>query len=1142
MVIPSAEPGQFRIQRVQVLNWGAYQGRKEMRVSRGGTAILGPSGRGKSTLLDAMAAVILPNPQEFNQAARDDKGGKRERTVYTYARGLTDRRRDESNRRADTTTFLRPVGGPGFPSGAAITWAHDDGRRVTVLRLAWVASETTTSDAINAATIYGIVHDDFDLRSLDGITGNRAGSSPLTRHTLASLIDEQRGDLIDASQGRIHQRMRTTMAMGRTEESQKLAMQLLRRAQASKGIFNINTLFKEFVLTEPLALDRWSTALESYREASRLYDEFEKARRRLRTLADLPEAAERYAAAEQGYIHKQRILNNTDDEDRLRLWHEQRLHEWATVKADDAKLAHAEIKDAHQKAVGRDTEARQSLDDVMDAMLAAGGDPTQALSIRLQTAMEKLTAIEFHRAEMQERLSSFGLPLPTSAGDLALLQESAGALLDRLETEEQELHAAAKDAVYTWGEQNKKVRALSGEIDGLDHHSNVPKWARDIRERIHEATGVPIGRMPYLGELLQIKPEHQGWEKAVLSVLLSSARFLVVADSDLEAVRHYVNSTNTGAPARLSRARTVSSPPSLVPGTIPELLDIADGPYQAWAQAELVNRFSYVYVEDDHGFTAHLPAGAHGQVTRAGMRTEPHGRYVKDDSPITYRWIGWDTTRLKGDLEAQLEAAERELQLAASTSDAASHAAQDAHDRCKELKALIGQLDWNALDTGPTQARIDDLNTQIAAANTPEMAELKRSLLKAQSRARTAGVEAESLAQRLAKMNEVWGQLASLEDDTSNYLRDHEPLDSSEREAVKDLGFVPPQFDITTGTGLKTAIADSYRRAVSDLKSQIDRHVEDRAAQERIVLTIIRAYRNLDDQAYNDVDEDIAALPAMLDIRERLVTDDLPSRKQRWLEKVHEDMNSQLRALITQIDQDRHEIQKGLKPIREVLKTVPFREGSTLTIESTERPSAELTELIRKITAHTSNTLGLMATDDEEVIEHDFLKLRHDLRQLDDLSRTGEAWRRRVFDAREQVEFRAIETRLDGVEIVHDGVSGMSGGEGQELIAFILGAALRYRLGEGGASAPVYAPIVLDEGFVKADSDYTGRALGALAALGFQLIVGAPREKATAFEGHVENVAYISTDTTRTSGVHIYEMTIEEALSLDAELPGQAIA
>ncbi|MGO9295529.1 MAG: ATP-binding protein [Streptosporangiaceae bacterium] len=63
---------QYRIEQVQILNWGGYAGLQVMRAGRVSTAILGPSGRGKSTLLDAMASVIMPNPQEFNQAARDE--------------------------------------------------------------------------------------------------------------------------------------------------------------------------------------------------------------------------------------------------------------------------------------------------------------------------------------------------------------------------------------------------------------------------------------------------------------------------------------------------------------------------------------------------------------------------------------------------------------------------------------------------------------------------------------------------------------------------------------------------------------------------------------------------------------------------------------------------------------------------------------------------------------------------------------------------------------------------------------------------------------------------------------------------------------------------------------------------------------
>src|SRR5437868_677998 len=215
-------PAQFRISQVQVLNWGAYSGLQTMTVARSGTAIVGPSGRGKSTLLDAMASVILPNPQEFNQAARDDRGKKRERTVYSYARGHTDQRQDE-NRRSATTNYLRPPGGAGFPSGAAITWETCDGRRATTFRLAWVGQDADGPEAISAATVYGFVNDYFDLARLDGITAVRQGTSPLSRTSLERLLDLSRGDVVDPSQARVHAKMRTVMGMGSTDESQRLA-------------------------------------------------------------------------------------------------------------------------------------------------------------------------------------------------------------------------------------------------------------------------------------------------------------------------------------------------------------------------------------------------------------------------------------------------------------------------------------------------------------------------------------------------------------------------------------------------------------------------------------------------------------------------------------------------------------------------------------------------------------------------------------------------------------------------------------------------------------------------------------------------------------------------------------------------------
>jgi uncharacterized protein YPO0396 len=87
-----------------------------------------------------------------------------------------------------------------------------------------------------------------------------------------------------------------------------------------------------------------------------------------------------------------------------------------------------------------------------------------------------------------------------------------------------------------------------------------------------------------------------------------------------------------------------------------------------------------------------------------------------------------------------------------------------------------------------------------------------------------------------------------------------------------------------------------------------------------------------------------------------------------------------------------------------------------------------------------------------------------------------------------------------------------SGGESQELAAFIIGAALRYQLGDGDRPQPRFAPVFLDEGFVKADWEYAGRAVQAWRSLGFQLIVSAPLDKVTALEPHMDAAAVITKD------------------------------
>jgi uncharacterized protein YPO0396 len=1127
---------QYRIEQVQILNWGGFSGLQIMQAGRASTALLGPSGRGKSTLLDAMASVIMPNPQEFNQAARDDKGQKRERTVYTYARGLTVNHQDDNGRSA-TPSYLRPPGRPGFISGAAITWSNALGKQVTAFRLAWVGKDATDNATVGNSTVYGFVHDAFDLSCLNGLKPTRQGAVPLSEASMRHLIDPARGDLVDHRQAKMHVAMRRVLHMGSTEESQRLAMHLLRRAQASKGIFSINDLFKEFVLTEPQALARWDVTLEHYRETSRLYDEFELAKTKTETLRDLPVVAEQYRSAGRDAMDKRALLRPPE---RLRVWHAGKILDWATSFEQDVQVDLAQAKEDLQRAETEADEAKSAEDTALTKLTASGTDQAAWIRERIERFEEKLDSINEHRLKMTGRLAAFDQVLPTSSGDLDLLKASLTQMAAKLADQRDQLslkHEKQAGERSRLGERILELKAELGRV--LKQAGNIPQDADERRRAIAEGVRVPVDRLQYIGELLEIAPEHRGWERAILTIIRPLASDLLVDVDDFPAVRAWVNSHNLGGDITLVPGIADQPARTHPDGTVAAMLDITDGPYRGWISAEL-ERFTYLCVEKDTELGGPRRAGIVGQVTRAGMRTAPNKRVIKADAPRRYRWVGRDNSALRSQLKEELDGLTRQFDDVGRRVEVARDQVDAKQDSIGELNRLQADLSWADLDLEPAKRQLAALAKELATADSPEQQALRTAYEKAQEKHFDAKITVRGAEQNVERLNRLWGAAQRAQDTANDMLDGNEPLTADELAAAGTLPFKAPVLDGVTSPGrdvdreTDTAIRANYLNTSALLAEQIKDRDAAHATYESTLLVTIRAYRNINDRTQREVDDSIDSVSALEQIHQQLMTDDLPRARSNWLKKVDADLNQGLRALLKQIEVDRGEITRGLDPINSVLAGVPFRSGSRLAIEPVDRVSSNLHEFQNVVLAFTrDNPLGEDLFNDEAKVETSFKRLRKSLERLTDPSRAGEAWRRSVFDAREHVTFRAIETPSEGKPIVHDGVSGMSGGEGQELIAFILGAALRYRLGEGGQAPPTYGSVVLDEGFVKADSDYTGRALRALQELGFQLIIGAPREKATAFEDFVDLVAYISADPDHPNSVRIYSMTIQEALRLD---------
>ena len=85
----------FRLQRLEVLNWGTFDGRVwTLRLDSRNSLLTGDIGSGKSTLVDAVTTLLVPSQRvAYNKAAGADS---RERSLKSYVLGYYKAERQET--------------------------------------------------------------------------------------------------------------------------------------------------------------------------------------------------------------------------------------------------------------------------------------------------------------------------------------------------------------------------------------------------------------------------------------------------------------------------------------------------------------------------------------------------------------------------------------------------------------------------------------------------------------------------------------------------------------------------------------------------------------------------------------------------------------------------------------------------------------------------------------------------------------------------------------------------------------------------------------------------------------------------------------------------------------------------------------
>lgn len=1086
-------PGQMRLARIQLHNWGTFDGGHDLAVPRDGLLLTGESGSGKSSILDALSAVLMrPGETRFNAAAQDGPAGDRDRTPMSYVRGAYRKQADDVTGEV-RPGFLRPAA---TVSGIALTFENGTGRTVTAIRVLHVAGRSTA--AADLRTAFVLLDRSVELREVLELSRTGIDRRRL-KNALSPLIASD-------TYTKFGVRLRRETGIG-----SEAAQRLLHRTQSAKSLTSLDALLRDFMLDTPRTLALAETAVEHFRALQDAHATVVDAREQVEVLRPQRELWTTHEQA-RGRRDEVAALKGSVDPFRFTVLAELAARDLdeARVRAETARHARDAARTAAEHARAAEREAHQALS-------AQGGADLQLLERDLRDAEERLERITQHRQRIRPVLERLGSPFPATAGELSSAHALAQREQESLDQGTAEL-ADGSGPVFAARQQTREsIAEYEAQIRSLRaRRSNLPRRLVEVRDELAALVGEAPAALPFAGELMDVRERE--WQGAIERLLHGLAITILVPDRLYAQVAQAVDAKHWGTRLsyeRVRERRLQEEPPA--ERTVLSVLQLADSPLRPWLRRRLQHGFPHVLVEEPDELARHERA-----LTRAGqIRNRDH--HVKDDRfhlEDRERWvIGTDNTALLELLADQLAQAKETLHRHDEALADIERRRRDIAERSWALRALA-ETAWEQIDRAGAETDLGGLRERRARLLADASLEQLRENL---SRAETAALEAQQEHQRRHDEHrdlerEAAAAAADL-DQARASLAEH-PLREEHRTALETR--VQRRRRLT-----RANLSETIRGLDNSLNDELNRAEHVIRGSEADLHTARLAYLGRwQERSVNLVDA-LEATPDFLAILERLETDRLPEFEDRFRELLRRQSQNNIGELRSAISQAIRDVHQRLAPVNESLRASAFdtERRTWLSLVAQLKHSEEVRNFLAELLAITEGAFG---QKDESVaaMEQRFARMDRVLRRLGSAESADVGWRRRVLDTRLHVEFVAREIDESGEVLdIYRGSDGRSGGQRQRLVTFCLAAALRYQLTDSASGIPPYGLVVLDEAFDKTDIHFTRAGLEVFRAFGFQLLLATPLKMLQTIEEYVGGAAVVSKSVANRSTVATAQFT-----------------
>jgi uncharacterized protein YPO0396 len=1050
------------LHQLEVFNWGPFAGMHRAEFDPAGTAIIGPTGSGKTTLVDALMTLLVRQPR-YNLASTG--GHESDRTLLSYVRGYLSGDgaggREEVARPNKTFTGICASYRAGDQTLrlASLLWTDGNSNAATDLKRRWIFSQA----------------DDQSLeRWLQ--TLNEDG----IRELMKSGRETARLRIFDSKKAYLSH-TRKFFDVGTN------AFTLLNRAAGLKQLNSIDEIFRDLVLDDNTAFDRAIEVAGEFDNLAGIHGELETARRQQASLLPIKTAAAKLEKTREKKRHAE-TLNRI-----LPVWFamasEQAWKRNLESIATRVEAVQTELKDAESS---RD-DCKARVDTLQQKYLELGGNVIDGLR---ETIEAQTTIVRQRQSKVNDYLNLVRvLNLDPELSEPALKQNQHAVAQRRtsVQTQRDDKKTTLLEELSRKREAESTAQQIESELETVKSSpgSNIRAGHQTFRADLARQLNVAENDLPFLAELVEIKADEKPWRGAIERAIGSERLRILVAEDHLPAALQWVNRRDNRLHVRLQKAAKNEPQAHFHADGFTQKLNFAPHPMQQTVRRLLGARDLHCVASADA-----LRTTEHA-LTIQGMMSGRKGRYEKQDQRrLSEGWMtGFDN-------KDQLESLEQQLRQQAAAIGKSEARASQLTGELDEFDSQLKLMDLLAEET------FEKIDLQTVAVDLKRSEDRLQELLDPDSDASKAKATFDRQQIELNVFNqEISGHIKTI-------AKLEQQQTDSERSLQKAVarqgdGLAKKEADLA---GQKLPLAsfenadeldDAERAARKKIEQRLSELQSQVATQEKSLVRLMATAKGIDTGALTDVGTELIDVAAYLDRLQVLTDEALPEKLKRFKTYLTQSSDQGVTQLLAKITEEVGLIEDRISELNRTLLKVDFRSGRYLQL----KPQRIKHERLRSLET-AQRRLRSGALKDDEGDSH-YKALRE---VIEILREAGQQRRlvgsRALLDPRYRLEFFVVEVdRTTGESSPpRTGSQSGSGGEKELMASHILTASLSYALCPAAADHPLYGTVILDEAFSKSSPSAATRIIKALEVFGLYPIFVTPNKEIGLLKQHTRKV------------------------------------